>query len=236
MALTQTPYGAFYYFEPDSIGREVASGRFLDCWLHPYMDALGLGKVFVDVGSSIGFYTVYQAQRGIKVHSFEASPEVFDLLRRNVELNGVHANVTLYNEALFDSEQELWLETKLNQFPVVDGKIDYEHTHNSAVLCLVPKDRGTNFSGYRFVTKTLDSFSLAEVGLLKIDTQGADRILHGARDTIMRCRPVILFEHEPELLVYHNDTFAGFLDFYSSVGYKEPVYVGGVDYVAFPDK
>jgi len=235
MALAQSPYGKFWYYEPDCIGKEVARGIFVDEWLRSYMDGLHVDRVFIDIGASIGFYTVYMSKRGVKVHAFEASPEVFDLLRRNVEMNQCEG-VSLYNEALFDSEKELWLERKLNNYPVTeDGKIDYEHTGNSAVLCLVPKESGEQLPGYNFVTRTLDSFKL-DAGLIKVDTQGADlRILHGAEKTIKKCRPVVLFEHEPELLKYHNDNFDGFIKFFDSLGYSKPRYLGGVDYVAVPE-
>jgi FkbM family methyltransferase len=236
VALTETKYGKFFYFLPDCIGREVASGKFLDDWLRPYIDLLGPGKTLIDVGASIGFFTVYAAKKGAKVHAFEPSIELFDLLKRNCEMNGVSENVTLYNVPLYDKEIELWLETKLNQYPSLpDGRIDYENTGNSSVCCLIPKEVGTKpCASYKFVCKTLDSFALP-VDVLKIDTQGCDvRVLLGAKDTIRKCRPVVCFEHEPDLLSYHGDSFDGFINLFEELHYKAPVYIGGVDYVFVP--
>lgn len=240
MALVETQYGKFFYYAHDCIGREVASGKFVDDWLRPHIDNLGPDSVLVDVGSSLGFYTVYAAKKGVKVHSFEPSIEVFELLRRNCELNGVLENVILYNVSLYDNEVELYLETKLNSYPSLpDGRIDYENAGNSAVLCLIPKEKGVEpCEAYKAIckTRTLDSFNLVVVDLLKIDTQGCDvRVLKGATETVKRCRPVICFEHEPALLEYHSDSFQGFVEFFTEMKYKAPVYLGGVDYVAVPE-
>ena len=46
--------------------------------------------------------------------------------------------------------------------------------------------------------RTLDSFEFASVGLIKLDIQGAEySALIGARETILRHRPVLLIEEKP---------------------------------------
>ena len=60
------------------------------------------GNIVVDVGANIGFFTLIFARlvgpRG-RVFAFEPDPENFELLRRNVELNG-YENVTLVQKAV----------------------------------------------------------------------------------------------------------------------------------------
>jgi FkbM family methyltransferase len=237
LALAETSNGKYWYYESDIIGRTIAHSGSWENHLRPYFDNLVKGNTLIDIGASIGFFTIFPALCGIKVHSFEPSPEVFDLLKRNVEINNVQDNVTLYNVPLYDKEIELWLETILNKYPSLpDGCIDYEHSENSAVLCLIPQEVGTKpCDKYKFITKTLDSYQL-DCNLIKIDTQGADlRILHGAVDTINRCHPVILFEYEPSLLAYHGDSLDGFYKLFKELNYTEPKFIGGVDYVTVPN-
>jgi FlaA1/EpsC-like NDP-sugar epimerase len=44
--------------------------------------------------------------------------------------------------------------------------------------------------------RTIDSFDLNNVSLIKIDVEGMElKVLSGAVDTLQRCQPVVLFEH-----------------------------------------
>ena len=238
--LADTPYGKFMYFGSDCIGQSAARCEFWDPHMRPFLDAVPPGGVFVDVGASIGFFTVYMARRGVLVSAFEPSREVFDLLSENVKLNGVSDSVSLECVALYDKDVELWLERKWNQYPTLpDGRIDYENTSNSAVLCLVPKGSGVEpcHAYGKFVGRTFDSYDMRRVDFLKIDTQGCDlRVLLGARETIRRCRPVVCFENEPVLTVYHGDSWEGFLSFFSEMGYEPPTFIGGVDFITRPSE
>lgn len=99
-------------------------------WLHPQMDILGPGLTLIDVGASIGFFTIYAAKRGAKVYAFEPSTEVFDLLKRNVEVNGVSENVTLYPTLLaYHGDSYTDIANLLDELhyitPIYAGGVDY---------------------------------------------------------------------------------------------------------------
>ncbi len=60
------------------------------------------GDVVVDVGANIGYYTLIFARRvgpAGKVYAFEPDPNNFELLRKNVQINGYH-NVILERKAV----------------------------------------------------------------------------------------------------------------------------------------
>ena len=62
------------------------------------------GDVVVDIGANVGYYTLQFARlvgRDGRVFAFEPDPENFDLLDRNVRLNG-YQNVTLERKAISD--------------------------------------------------------------------------------------------------------------------------------------
>jgi FkbM family methyltransferase len=64
--------------------------------------------VFVDVGANIGLTTIpVAANSGISCFGFEPDPANFHYLQNNVMVNCPHANVQLFNLALFDSTGSL---------------------------------------------------------------------------------------------------------------------------------
>lgn len=221
MALAQTQYGSFYYYAPDAIGQRIASGAFWDEHFKPYMDALGDG-VLVDIGSNIGFFTIYCAKRGGWIWSFEASPEVFDLLKRNVEMNEVEINVRCENVPLYNEATTLILNPEWKDYKSQpDGKVDYEYSPNSGGMSLVPGSEGP----YVLKSRTLDSYDLFKCNLIKIDTQGSDlKVLQGSVETIRKHRPIVCFEIEPFSESYYDQ----FVQFFSKLNYSVTRLASGV--------
>lgn len=223
MKYTVSPYGKFYYFDNDVIGRTIAEGKFWEDFYKPWFDKLKTGDVFVDVGANIGFFTIYAGLKDVWVWSFEASREVYKLLAANVGTNKVDANVRLENVALYDSQCALvmnsdWLKS-------VRPDLDYEKMENSGGLSLV---RGSGSSCYW--SRTLDSYRLPQLDLLKVDAQGSDvRILVGGRETIKKHRPVVLFEMEPVPARLHGDSEETAMEFFRELDYDVQCVRVGVD-------
>jgi len=233
------PFGSFLYYPTDCIGNWIKAGNFWDVCHKPYMDELQPGDVFVDIGANIGFYPVYLGRRGVRVHAFEASPEIMEVMRRNVfELNGLSPDlITLYQVALYDRETELALEYKGKQYPIaMDGRVEWEHAPNAGTFCLVPPEHGLPLKAYNFQTKTVDSFGLENIKMMKVDVQGCDlRVLKGARETIRKSMPLIFFEYESGLSIYHDDMYCGYEQFFQEMGYQKPKDLGrGVEWVTAP--
>jgi FkbM family methyltransferase len=137
-------------------------------------------SVFIDVGAYVGTWTMYMARRGVEVVAFEPSPSSFALLAR---LTRKYQRVTVLPYAL--GEEEYSANINLH---VVHG--------NDSLVNTAP-----GFSGKRVKTavRTLDSFRIRKVGLIKIDTEGYEvPILLGARETIRKWRPRLIIEvHAP---------------------------------------
>jgi hypothetical protein len=85
---------------------------------------------------------------------------------------------------------------------------------------------------------TLDSFNIENVSVLKIDVQGYEpKVLDGAKETILKNKPVIFIEVEaPQLSIYgwnENDIFSRI----EALGYTYTKVLDAehlVDYVAIP--
>jgi hypothetical protein len=104
--------------------------------------------------------------------------------------------------------------------PMSDGQPDYARISNAAALTF---DRADDGSGdVRAVA--LDDMALENVALIKVDTQGADlRVLQGARETIRRFRPTVLFEWERDLGQQHGTRLEDYHAFFAALDYRVDV-------------
>lgn len=227
-----TRYGVFYYYPHDCIGQALARGECHEGFLLPYFDAVPKGKTVVDVGANIGFFTVYAAKRGNAVQAFECSPEVYHLLCVNVEENGLAGLVSPHPTALYDKRCMMRSVYAWEQSFLPSGRIDFGSLSNGGCFGMQP-GAGSAYDQY---SETVDSFGLENVGLIKVDAQGCDlRILKGARDTIQRCQPVLLFEIEGTALHFHNETPRDYWEFVQGeLKYEVEPLASGVDFMARP--
>lgn len=132
------------------------------------MASLGLSGVAVDVGANIGNHSLWLAVVcGMQVEAFEPLPDNLAQLRRNVGLNQLDHRVRVH--------------------PVALG------SHNSTAE---HTGRGRLHTGTGdLMVRTLDSYQLSDVALLKIDVEGMEtEVIRGGMDTITRDRPVIYAE------------------------------------------
>ena len=120
----------------------------------------------IDVGAFIGDHTVFYARHSPSVFAFEPNPEAFECLCRNVP-----HNVRSFKLGLGAGP----------------GRASIVQNANAGMAALV--------HGHDIPIIALDSLNLSEVSFIKIDAEGWEcDVLEGARETIARCRPVMLIE------------------------------------------
>src|ERR671932_2740507 len=135
------------------------------------------GDIVLDVGAHIGKYTIIASKRvgaNGKVIAIEAHPGNYEMLNRNIKLNGL-TNVTTLNYAVYSKESKVKL--------FLPG----EKSNRSIYNTLLPS-RATDEGKFVEVSAdTLDNLlqkngiSNAEVNWLKIDVEGAElEVLKGA--------------------------------------------------------
>jgi FkbM family methyltransferase len=145
------------------------------------------GNCCVDVGANFGYYTISMARwvgPGGLVVAFEPFPKNFEVLEKNVRLNGLH-NVRLEPFAVafrndsvpltYESEEPLSATPSVNAYAVC-GKREQ----------------------IRVPARSLDRY-MADLGrvpdLIKIDVEGAELgVLRGAREILESVRPILLLE------------------------------------------
>ena len=145
----------------------------------------------LDIGANIGTHMLaYSEIEGSEVHCFEAQRAVFNMLAGTVALNGID-NVYLYNRAVSDRSNE----------EIEFDRPDYDSQINIGGFELLPphhSDGGTRRptnQKEKVSTLRIDDLGLDRVAYIKMDIEGMEAsCLRGAKETITRCRPVLVME------------------------------------------
>jgi len=170
------------------------------------------GMVVVDVGAHVGYFSLIAARKvgsGGKVFSFEPDPINYELLQRNIDLNG-YTNVTTVNAAVAD---EIGTRT-LFQTALDSGRHSTYH-HG------LPENGSVEVE-----TWTLDAFWESQdwptVDLIKVDVEGAEvDVLNGMavlREKMLGVQLII--EFNPALLESAGVESFAFLEKLSSCGFR----------------
>jgi FkbM family methyltransferase len=149
------------------------------------------GMVFVDVGAHLGEHTVLAAsivKDSGAVHAFEARPDTFEILTRNVAMNGFR-NVVAKPWAVWNQ----------------NGPCDIEQTSDPSVSVLRPNEKRRS-GGPQLLTVnavSLDSYfeqsGAQKPALIKIDVEGAElQVLQGATGLLSSFEPpAVVVEYGP---------------------------------------
>jgi len=129
----------------------------------------------IDVGANVGLWARDLCQHFEHVIAFEPVAIFQECLFKNVPTD----NLIVLSYALGDTE------TTANMNITMDNM---GHTH------IDPNSIGSG----DVPVQTLDSFNFTNVDYIKLDCEGFEyRILHGARETILSNRPIIVVEQKP---------------------------------------
>ena len=183
----------FYLPDPvDHIQRRIRERRtFYEPELLEDMRArVTRGGLCVDVGAHLGNHTVFLAKIcGMRVLAFEPQPDVFAILQRNLELNGLGEQVTAVNAALGEVAGH--------------GSMARALADNSGSARLSLDEAG----GVPVLTLD-EQIGDRKVDLIKIDVEGFElEVLKGAQRTIERDHPLIYAEAQDEASRKALETF-----------------------------
>lgn len=143
------------------------------------------GITVVEVGANIGAHTVALARSCAPgpLYAFEPQQRVFQVLCANLALNDI-GNVVALPEAVGKAEGQATL-----------PPIDYAKPGNFDGVSVQVTAGGTNDPRVR--VRTLESLELTACHLLKVNVEGFEpQVLRGARETILRCRPILYVEND----------------------------------------
>lgn len=139
------------------------------------------GMTVVEIGANVGAHSIDMAKACAPgdFYAFEPQPRLFQLLCANLALNNIE-NAMAYPDACGAADG--W---------AAIPRLDYGQAANFGGLSL------GHGEGLPVRVLALDSLQLATCNLLKIDVEGFEpQVLQGARETILRCRPLIYIEND----------------------------------------
>jgi FkbM family methyltransferase len=216
LLLYDTPTGKYYlpgFVKKDFVANAIKQGELFDSEIIEVAEKfIKPGSSVLDVGANYGQMTVVlskaieKAGSG-KVYSFEAEPFVGEILKHNIEINGC-SNVQTHLNAVYDKAGEELI------FP----EPDFKQFDSFGSYGLDP----TAKAGRKVKTITIDSLNIEEpVCFIKIDIQGADLFaLRGAKQTILKHKPAIIFEYEEQFQEAFNTSFQDYVSFVDEIGYR----------------
>jgi len=180
-------YGIFEFFLHDTyVGHSLETlGEYSEVELSLLKQLCAPGDLVVEVGANIGALSVPLAQHlrgeGGRLVCFEPQRAARNLLRANLRRNvGIEDGTwEVHDLALGESAGSARIPEPAYSKPGNFGAV--ELGQGDAVVQV----------------RTLDSFELQSLRLLKIDVEGCEAsVLRGARETIARCRPLIYVEND----------------------------------------
>jgi len=140
-----------------------------------------------------------------KVSAFEIVPEVTECLKINVANHNLK-KVTVYNCGLGNKKQDVAI--NFNPQSTFSTHVNLEGANTNAKV------------------ETLDSFAFEDVDFIKIDAEGFESfIIQGGLETIIKYKPVILYERKGHDLRYGFEKNS-VLNILQEFGYVELKYIG----------
>jgi len=218
--------GDFYLSMPDDIhlfynyrDNSCTSGDgqsldFKSSWaVHPLerflIDNLDSDSVYIDVGANNGYYYSLKVGKrcpGAQVYAFEPDIKIIGHLKKNIEFNRLN-NITVITQALSNYVGKAYITADLE-------------ASNYLVLKSTPSRRTVAIE-----CNTLDNYvtsnKIDKINFIKVDIEGGEyNFLQGARQSILKYRPLLVLELNEQLLERSNASINRVLDFTSDLSYR----------------
>lgn len=136
----------------------------------------------VDVGGNIGNHSIFfatQVENSV-IYTFEPIPEIYAILRKNIEINNLLNKVKLYNYACGANEG--------------NASIYHADVQNIGATSIIKDSSGT-----LKIIKLDDILNNKEIDFIKIDVEGFEYdVLIGAQNILKNYSPVVWIEIFPE--------------------------------------
>lgn len=179
--------------------------------------------VFIDVGANVGTYTITLGKVFSHTVAFEPLLNTYNIMCGNVAIHGLSDKTTLINCALLDSDKEVFM----HGYDIL-GSLTHITEQNTDII----NDNLKTSIGYEYskkiYTKTLDSFNIKNVKLIKIDVEGNElSVLKGAEKTLKQSNyPMLILESwtigkddNDELKQYKENLRKELFDYVKNIGY-----------------
>ena len=168
--------------------------------------------VILDIGANIGNHSLYWAKicGAKKIHAFEPIKTTFEMLEKNISLNGLEKVIIPHNIALGERAGF--------------GDIAVYLSHNIGFTNIKE-------SPYGFPIAALDDIDLGrgKIDFVKIDVEGFElKTLAGMKGTLKKHKPAVFIEAG-------SKTAAAVAEFFKNIGYRKPIAYKDGNWLFLPD-
>jgi FkbM family methyltransferase len=172
-------------------------------------ELVGEGRRAVDIGANRGYYTFMLSKLCQFVEAFEPQPLPIDYI-----VSYGRKNINCYNVALSNFNGYLELNIPVLNNQAADGLASFKKISGEQKSITVP-------------VHTLDNYNFQNVSFIKIDVEGHElQVIEGAKETILRDKPVLLVEIEQRHL--ENISILEVFERISGLGYEGSFYSKGI--------
>lgn len=185
MVFVRTDNDVLYY--PDDYDEDVRQ---------KFDEVVQEGDCVVDVGASLGYYTLRAADHvgeGGSVYAFEPETTRYEALRKSVDINGLEQTVSVSDQPVANTSGEIHIRERT-------GREEWATRSADAV--------------------TLDDVVEEFPNVMKIDCEGLEyHVLKGAQDLIEDAHPDVFCEIHPTLIEANGHTVADIEEFAREMNY-----------------
>lgn len=196
-------------------GREFATYQYHK--LQAALDLVNTRGVALDVGAHCGLWSMWLGREFQHLIAFEPVREHRALWQRNVgaTCDGLGHLLELYGAAVGAAKGTVVLDWE----PTSTGNTHVVAVDGDAVAASTAASQGGR--QVEAPVMTIDSLGLEDCDLIKIDTEGFElQVVRGARETIERCRPVIVVEQKGHATKFYGAERTGAVQFLESLGMR----------------
>jgi FkbM family methyltransferase len=174
----------------------------------------------INAGANLGLVCLPISMFCKKILAFEPLPNIYNYLINNIKNNNI-LNIETFNCALSDSNKTLQME------PYGWDKTHMDSGHSVVIDNLYENDNQQYIPKPEIPTlfidaKTIDSYNFDNIDMLLLDTEGYEPyVIDGAKDTISKCKPYIIIEHEIGHVKCRHMTSRSIIDNIIAMGYQQ---------------
>jgi len=201
---------SYLCYDNDTISNSLATYGYWENDLIKYIEKyLTDDSIILDIGANIGTWSIPLAIKNRKIYSFEPFDSSYYALCGNIFLNNKEKIIYPRHCAITDN---INMKTKIQLSESINiGGCKLIETNNSE-------------QKNKYTLETLDSFQFDKIDLIKIDVEGHElNVLKSGKETILKYKPVILFECWDNESPHWNDipnTSVELMNYIKSLGYQ----------------
>lgn len=180
-------------------------------------------KVAVNIGSHIGSHAIPLTRGSKKTYIFEPQPMIYWLMTHNLFDNNLHNKAETFNVAV--GHVNGINVTMTNTEPWSQGNVSY-NTNQSTNYGAIKIGNGD----ISVPMMRLDDLNIEDpISVILVDVEGAEpMVFWGARETIKRHRPILIFERNNWVITEDMKRICNIPE--EVVNFKVEDYVAGMDY------